>query len=147
MPAAGQIRRRIATLAAQAASALGGPAAAKIFDVIPAKAGQARSAQGVRRTIPKGRASHPWTLLFGFRDRAGFRPLPRPSDFFFAGPKKEVTKKKGPPRQVSPATGKAFGIFVLAIHGSVRKRRPSMAAALRVWWGTPAVLPGANQMR
>jgi hypothetical protein len=72
------------------------------------------------------------TLLV-FREGVGFRPLPRPSDFFFAGPKKEVTKKKGPSRQYSPATGKTFGIFVLAIHGSVRKRRPSMAAALRVW--------------
>jgi hypothetical protein len=71
-------------------------------------------------------------LLFRFRDSAGFRPLPRPSDFFFAGPKKEVTKKKGP-CQNSPAIGKTFGIFVLAIHGSVRKRRASMRAALRVW--------------
>src|SRR6478672_5559568 len=36
--------------------------------------------------------------LSHFRDRAGFRPLPRPSDFFFAGPKKKITKKKWPPR-------------------------------------------------
>jgi hypothetical protein len=52
---------------------------------------------------------------------------------FLCWPKEKVTKKKGPPRQNNPATGCTFGIFVLAIHGSVRKRRPSMAAALRVW--------------
>jgi hypothetical protein len=71
-------------------------------------------------------------VVVGFRDNAGFRPLPRPSDFFFVGPKKKVTKKKGPPRQNNPATGNTFGIFVLAIHGSVRKRRASMRAALQV---------------
>jgi hypothetical protein len=68
----------------------------------------------------------------GFRECAGLRPLPRPSDFFFVGPKKKVTKKKGPPRQNNPATGETFGIFRLAIHGSVGKRRASMRAALGV---------------
>ena len=40
-----------------------------------------------------------------------------------------------------PATGQAFGIFVLAIPGSVRKRRTSLPAALRVG------LPGAKTSR
>ncbi|MFL5124378.1 MAG: gamma carbonic anhydrase family protein [Microvirga sp.] len=52
---------------------------------------------------------------------------------FLCWPKEKVTKKKWPPRQINPATGEAFGIFRLAILGSVGKRRASMPAALRVW--------------
>jgi hypothetical protein len=51
----------------------------------------------------------------------------------FAGPK-ESTQRKRPTRDVKTAQAicGAEEIFGLAIHGSVRKRRPSMAGALRV---------------
>ena len=51
----------------------------------------------------------------------------------FAGPK-ESTQRKRPPREIKIAQGGrgAVATFGLAIPGSIRKRRPSMAAALRV---------------
>src|SRR5688500_7355537 len=62
-----------------------------------------------------------------------FRPLARPGHFLLLAQEK-VTKEKGLPRQ-GPTTGRGKGIFRLAIHGSVEKRRTSMCAALRVWEG------------
>ena len=87
--------------------------------VIPAKAGIHGRGVVVRKTpfvrcgILVGAAYS--RELLAFRDRADLRPLPRPSVFFFAGPKKKSPKRKGLPEHSSPATGCAFGIFVLAL--------------------------------
>jgi hypothetical protein len=51
----------------------------------------------------------------------------------FAGPK-ESTQRKRPARDIKTAQAICDDeeIFGLAIHGSIRKRRPSMPGALRV---------------
>jgi hypothetical protein len=50
----------------------------------------------------------------------------RPGSFLLLAQKKR-TKEKGLPRQGEPVIGSVAGIFRLAIHGSVGKRRASCA--------------------
>ena len=59
---------------------------------------------------------------------------------------RKVTKRKGPSFKGSHRAWNSAGIFRLAIHGSVGKRRASMPAALRVWVSTPQVRsPGRSR--
>ena len=62
----------------------------------------------------------------------GFR---LPARYFLLLAQKKVPKEDALPRDVKPAQGMcdAVAIFGLAIHGSIRKRPPSMATALRVY--------------
>src|SRR3990170_6750586 len=61
----------------------------------------------------------------------GFR---LPASYFSLLVQRKVTKRKHLPREITTAQGmcRAVAIFGQAIHGLVRKRRPSMAGALRV---------------
>jgi hypothetical protein len=100
---------------------------------------------GVALVVIPAKAGDPVALVSFGNARVFVRCRGRVT-FSFAGPKKKSPKRNGLPEKYNPATGRAFGIFVLALRGSVRKRRASMPAALRVWnaRGLAGVKKGAS---
>jgi hypothetical protein len=74
------------------------------------------------------------TSLCLLTSRAKIKGFRLPASYFSLLVQRKVTKRKHLPRDVKTAQAicGAEEIFGLAIHGSIRKRRPSMAGALRV---------------